>query len=195
MQKRKLGKGGLEVSALGLGCMGMSYHRGPAPDRDAMIALIRKAVDLGVNLFDTAEVYGPFVNEELVGEALSAFRREVAVATKFGFNFENGKSAKLFPHRMQRAQRIGRGKGPEGPALEPLLGPHFDSHLHFAAYRGPACPSRLSSFRISFLECKLAKQSDRRTAVTTGAKLQLAGIEFAFKIHAHVLQPMVDISQ
>jgi aryl-alcohol dehydrogenase-like predicted oxidoreductase len=92
MQKRKLGKDGLEVSALGLGCMGMSYHRGPAPDRNAMIALIRKAVELGVTLFDTAEVYGPFINEELVGEALSPFRREVAVATKFGFNFESGKS-------------------------------------------------------------------------------------------------------
>ncbi|MGA2247144.1 MAG: aldo/keto reductase [Verrucomicrobiota bacterium] len=92
MQKRKLGMDGLEVSALGLGCMGMSYHRGPAPDRNAMIALIRKAVDLGVTLFDTAEVYGPFINEELVGDALSPFRREVAVATKFGFNFENGKS-------------------------------------------------------------------------------------------------------
>jgi aryl-alcohol dehydrogenase-like predicted oxidoreductase len=92
MQKRTLGKNGLEVSALGLGCMGMSYHRGPAPDRNAMIAVIRKAVELGVTLFDTAEVYGPFINEELVGEALSPFRREIAVATKFGFNFENGKS-------------------------------------------------------------------------------------------------------
>ncbi len=92
MQKRILGKSGLEVSALGLGCMGMSYHRGPAPDRNAMIALIRKAVELGVTLFDTAEVYGPFINEELVGEALSPFREEVAIATKFGFNYENGKS-------------------------------------------------------------------------------------------------------
>jgi aryl-alcohol dehydrogenase-like predicted oxidoreductase len=65
MQKRKLGNSNLEVSAIGLGCMGMSYHRGPAPDRNAMIALIRKAVELGVTFFDTAEVYGPFINEEL----------------------------------------------------------------------------------------------------------------------------------
>ena len=73
MQKRKLGNSNLEVSAIGLGCMGMSYHRGPAPDRNAMIALIRKAVELGVTFFDTAEVYGPFINEELVGEALFPF--------------------------------------------------------------------------------------------------------------------------
>ena len=81
MQKRKLGNSNLEVSAIGLGCMGMSYHRGPAPDRNAMIALIRKAVGLGVTLFDTAEVYGPFINEELVGEALFPFRKEVVIAT------------------------------------------------------------------------------------------------------------------
>jgi len=91
MQKRKLGNSNLEVSAIGLGCMGMSYHRGPAPERNAMIALIRKAVELGVTLFDTAEVYGPFINEELVGEALFPFRNEVVIATKFGANFENGK--------------------------------------------------------------------------------------------------------
>jgi len=75
--------------------MGMSYHRGPAPDRNAMIALIRKAVELGVTLFDTAEVYGPFINEELVGEALFPFRKEVVIATKFGSNIENGKSTGL----------------------------------------------------------------------------------------------------
>jgi aryl-alcohol dehydrogenase-like predicted oxidoreductase len=95
MQKRKLGNSNLEVSAIGLGCMGMSYHRGPAPDRNAMIALIRKAVELGVTFFDTAEVYGPFVNEELVGEALFPFRKEVVIATKFGSNIENGKSTGL----------------------------------------------------------------------------------------------------
>src|SRR6201987_5940155 len=87
MQKRKLGNSGLEVSAVGLGCIGMSYHRGPAPDRHAMITLIRKAVDLGVTFFDTAEVYGPFTNEELVGEALAPFREQVVIATKFGFKF------------------------------------------------------------------------------------------------------------
>jgi aryl-alcohol dehydrogenase-like predicted oxidoreductase len=95
MQKRKLGNSDLEVSAIGLGCMGMSYHRGPAPDRNAMIALIRRAVELGVTFFDTAEVYGPFINEELVGEALFPFRKEVIVATKFGSNIENGKSVGL----------------------------------------------------------------------------------------------------
>ena len=70
MQKRKLGKSNLEVSAIGLGCMGLSYHRGPAPDRNAMTVLIRKAVELGVTFFDTAEVYGPFINEELVVETI-----------------------------------------------------------------------------------------------------------------------------
>src|ERR1700685_3003281 len=95
MQKRKLGNSNLEVSAIGLGCMGMSYHRGPAPDRNAMIALIRKAVELGVTFFDTAEVYGPFINEELVGEALFPFRRDVVIATKFGSKIENGKSTGL----------------------------------------------------------------------------------------------------
>src|SRR6476620_6290422 len=83
--------GSLEVSALGLGCMGMSYHRGPVPDRRAMITLIRKAVELGVTFFDTAEVYGPFTNEELVGEALAPVRNEVVVATKFGFEIVDGK--------------------------------------------------------------------------------------------------------
>ena len=85
MQKRKLGKSGLEVSAIGLGCMGMSSGYGPAGDRQQMIALIRAAVDRGVTLFDTAEVYGPFVNEELVGEALQPVREQVKIATKFGF--------------------------------------------------------------------------------------------------------------
>src|ERR1700683_133089 len=95
MQKRKLGNSNLEVSAIGLGCMGMSYHRGPAPDRKAMVALIRNAVELGVTFFDTAEVYGPFINEELVGEALFPFRKDVVIATKFGSNIENGKSTGL----------------------------------------------------------------------------------------------------
>jgi aryl-alcohol dehydrogenase-like predicted oxidoreductase len=87
MQKRKLGKSNLEVSALGLGCMGMSFAYGPAPDKQEMISLIRKAVERGITFFDTAEAYGPFINEELVGEALAPFRRQVAIATKFGFKF------------------------------------------------------------------------------------------------------------
>lgn len=89
------GKHSLKVTALGLGCMGMSYHRGHIPDRKVSIALIRKAVELGVNLFDTAEVYGPYVNEELVGEALAPFRKEVLITTKFGFNIQDGKMAGL----------------------------------------------------------------------------------------------------
>ena len=86
MYKRKLGKSGLEVSALGLGCMGMSFAYGPPEDKQEMIALIRAAVERGVTFFDTAEVYGPFTNEELVGEALSPLRDQVVIATKFGFD-------------------------------------------------------------------------------------------------------------
>ena len=86
MQTRKLGTGGLEVSALGLGCMGMSFGYGTVADKSEMIALIRKAVESGVTFFDTAEVYGPYINEELVGEALAPFRNKVAIATKFGFD-------------------------------------------------------------------------------------------------------------
>ncbi len=86
MQTRKLGNSGLEVSALGLGCMGMSFGYGQPGDKNEMIALIRKAVESGVNFFDTAEVYGPYANEELVGEALEPFKNEVVIATKFGFN-------------------------------------------------------------------------------------------------------------
>jgi aryl-alcohol dehydrogenase-like predicted oxidoreductase len=85
MKKRKLGKSGLEVSALGLGCMGMSFAYGPPADRREMTALLRAAVERGVTFFDTAEVYGPFTNEELVGEALAPFREQVVIATKFGF--------------------------------------------------------------------------------------------------------------
>jgi aryl-alcohol dehydrogenase-like predicted oxidoreductase len=87
MQKRTLGKSGLEVSAIGLGCMGLSHSYAPFPDRQEAIALIRSAVELGVTFFDTAEVYGPFTNEELVGEALAPVREKVVIATKFGFKF------------------------------------------------------------------------------------------------------------
>jgi aryl-alcohol dehydrogenase-like predicted oxidoreductase len=88
MLKRKLGTSGLEVSALGLGCMGMSFSYGPAADKKEMISLLRAAVERGVTFFDTAEVYGPFANEELVGEALSPFRGQVVIATKFGFKLD-----------------------------------------------------------------------------------------------------------
>jgi len=86
MQKRKLGKSNLEVSAIGLGCMGMSFSYGPPKDNQEMTALLRAAVERGITFFDTAEVYGPFINEELVGEALAPFRKQVVIATKFGFD-------------------------------------------------------------------------------------------------------------
>jgi aryl-alcohol dehydrogenase-like predicted oxidoreductase len=97
MQNRKLGKSNLEVSVIGLGCMGMSFGYGPPADKKEMISLIRRAVELGVTFFDTAEVYGPFTNEELVGEALAPVRGKVAIATKFGFKLdpETGKQAGL----------------------------------------------------------------------------------------------------
>jgi aryl-alcohol dehydrogenase-like predicted oxidoreductase len=95
MQKRKLGNSGLEVSALGLGCMGMSFGYGPAGETKEMIAIIRAAVERGVTFFDTAEVYGPFTNEELLGEALAPFRSDVVIATKFGFKLDGNKQAGL----------------------------------------------------------------------------------------------------
>src|SRR5919202_1220092 len=95
MQTRKLGNSGLEVSALGLGCMGLSFGLGPPVERRAGIDLIRAAVDLGVTFFDTAEVYGPFTNEDLVGEALAPVRDRVVIATKFGFSYQDGKQAGL----------------------------------------------------------------------------------------------------
>jgi aryl-alcohol dehydrogenase-like predicted oxidoreductase len=95
MQKRKLGKSNLEVSTLGLGCMSMSHGYGPAGDKQEMISLIRSAVEQGVTFFDTAEVYGPFTNEELVGEALAPFRERVVIATKFGFDYDDGKQTGL----------------------------------------------------------------------------------------------------
>src|SRR6202023_2959988 len=85
MQKRKLGKSGLEVSALGLGCMGMSFSYGPPKDKQEMISLLRAAAERGITFFDTAEVYGPLLNEELVGEVIAPFRGKVVIATKFGW--------------------------------------------------------------------------------------------------------------
>jgi aryl-alcohol dehydrogenase-like predicted oxidoreductase len=105
MEMRTLGNSGLEVSAIGLGCMGMNHHRGPAPDRTEMIALIRAAVERGVTFFDTAEVYGPFTNEELVGEALQPFRKSVVIATKFGFDLGPGGSGGL-NSRPERIRQV-----------------------------------------------------------------------------------------
>ena len=103
MQKRKLGKSNLEVSAIGLGCMGMSFSYGPPKDKQEMTALLHAAVDRGITFFDTAEVYGPFTNEELVGEALAPFRKQVVIATKFGFD-------------LSRQRHAARCAGPEQPA-------------------------------------------------------------------------------
>src|SRR5271157_3756507 len=102
MQKRRLGKSNLEVSAIGLGCMGMSFSYGPPKNKQEMTALLRAAVDRGITFFDTAEVYGPFINEELVGEALAPFRGQVVIATKFGFNND----PKFDPRGMQSSPAL-----------------------------------------------------------------------------------------
>jgi aryl-alcohol dehydrogenase-like predicted oxidoreductase len=106
MQMRKLGKSGLEVSALGLGCMGMSFGLGPAGNKQEMIAVIRAAVARGVTFFDTAEIYGPFANEDLVGEALAPYRGQVAIATKFGFRIVDGKQAGGLDSRPERIREV-----------------------------------------------------------------------------------------
>jgi aryl-alcohol dehydrogenase-like predicted oxidoreductase len=104
MQKRKLGNSGLEVSAIGLGCMGLSFGYGPATEKEQAITLIRSAFDRGVRFFDTAEAYGPFTNEEVVGEALAPFREQVVIATKFGF--EDGDSHKGLNSRPERIREV-----------------------------------------------------------------------------------------
>ena len=104
MHKRKLGKSGLEVSAIGLGCMGMSYAYGEIPGKNEMISLIHSAVDRGVTFFDTAEMYGPFTNEELLGEALSPYRDQVVIATKFGIKIQDGKQVQdSHPDRIRKS--------------------------------------------------------------------------------------------
>ena len=113
MQKRQLGKSGLEVSAIGLGCMGMSFAFGPPPPRDEMITLLHQAVERGVTFFDTAEVYGPYTNEELLGDALQGLRHKVVIATKFGFNIPPGgiRPEALPRHRDGHRIRSGRPSG------------------------------------------------------------------------------------
>jgi aryl-alcohol dehydrogenase-like predicted oxidoreductase len=106
MQKRTVGNSNLEVSAIGLGCMGMSFGYGPAADKQDMIVLMRAAVEQGITFFDTAEVYGPFVNEDLVGEALEPFRGEVVIATKFGFNIQDCKMAGGFNSRPENIRKV-----------------------------------------------------------------------------------------
>jgi aryl-alcohol dehydrogenase-like predicted oxidoreductase len=117
MQKRKLGKSGLEVSALGLGCMGMSFSYGPPKDKQEMTALLRAAVERGITFFDTAEVYGPFINEELVGEALAPLRSHVVIATKFGFDLD----PKFDPRGMKGAPSLNSRPGHIKQAVEGSL--------------------------------------------------------------------------
>src|SRR5467141_908655 len=111
MKKRKLGKTNLEVSAIGLGCMGMSFGYGPPKDKQEMIALLRTAVERGVTFFDTAEVYGPFTNEELVGEALSPLRQQVVIATKFGWepNPQDGGKWTALNSRPEHIKQVAEG--------------------------------------------------------------------------------------
>src|SRR6201986_741817 len=106
MQKRKLGKSNLEVSAIGLGCMGMSFSYGPPKDKKEMIDLLHAAVDRGVTFFDTAEIYGPFTNEELVGEALAPFKGKVVIATKFGFDLSGSENRPGVPGRNSQPRDI-----------------------------------------------------------------------------------------
>ena len=121
MQRRQLGKRGLQVSALGFGCMGLSYGYGPAADKREAINLIRAAIERGVTFFDTAEAYGPFTNEELVGEALTPVRERVVIATKFGF--EGGDSTRGLDSRPERIREVADGlaqaaqDGPHRPLL------------------------------------------------------------------------------
>ena len=109
MKQRSLGKSNLQVSALGLGCMGMSFGYGPAGERQPMIALIRAAVERGVTFFDTAQVYGPFTNEDLVGEALAPFRARVVIATKFGFDFDESGKQRGLNSRPEHIRRMTEG--------------------------------------------------------------------------------------
>src|SRR6204780_2640895 len=111
MQKRKLGKSGLEVSALGLGCMGMSFSYGPPKDKQEMTSLLRAAVERGITFFDTAEVYGPYLNEELVGEALAPFRKQVVIATKFGFDLSGSDHRPGAAGLNSRPEQIKQGGG------------------------------------------------------------------------------------
>ena len=124
MQKRMLGKSGLELSALGFGCMGISFGFGAATSREEGLAIIRAAVDGGVTFFDTAEAYGPFTSEELVGEALAPVRDQVMIATKFGFRFENG----IFDSTGVFFGRQGRSCSSEREARTRFLPPTWSLH-------------------------------------------------------------------
>jgi len=137
MQKRKLGKSGLEVSAIGLGCMGMSFGLGPAADKQDMISLIRKAVEPGVTFFDTAEAHGPFTNEELVGEALAPVRDKVVIATKFGFDLSGTNKLPGAAGRSSRPENI---KQMVEASLKRLQVETID--LLYQRRSTPTCPSK-----------------------------------------------------
>src|SRR2546428_13459353 len=132
MQKRTLGNMNLEVSAIGLGCMGMSFAYGPPPDKQEMIALIRKAVERGITFFDTAEAYGPFTNEELVGEALSPFRGQGVIATKFGFRFGPKGEQLAQDSRPEHIKQVA-----ESSLSEPAGGEHRSSRSRTSSRRSP----------------------------------------------------------
>ena len=139
MIKRTLGSSGLEVSAIGLGCMGLSHGYGPAVDEQDGIALIRAAVDLGITFFDTAQVYGPFTNEELVGKALAPVRDQVVIATKFGFSFDGS--------RLNRAEQPARAHHGDGRGLPAPAGRGHASTCSTSTASTPTCRSRTSPVR------------------------------------------------
>lgn len=135
MQKRTLGNNTLEVSALGLGCMRMSHDESPIPDKQEMIALIQSAVERGITFFDTAQVYGPFTNEELVGEALAPLREQVVIATKFGYKFG--------PNGEQRARIVGRSTSSRGPRARSGDSGSRPSICSISTVWTQTCPSRM----------------------------------------------------
>ena len=139
MQKRKLGNSGLEVSALGYGCMGLNYGYGPATDKQEAISLIRSAVDLGVTFFDTAEVYGPFTNEEVVGEALAPFRDQVVIATKFGFQFDAGGKQAGLNSRPEHVKEVAEAslKRLKTDWIDLLYQHRVDPEVPIETWRGP----------------------------------------------------------
>ena len=144
MEQRRLGNSGVEVSAIGLGCMGISSGLGPAVEREQGIGVIRAAVERGVTFFDTAEVYGPFVNEELVGEALAPFRDQVVIATKFGFRFDaEGRQVGLSSHPeaeiVPTLEELGIGFVPSAPRqVVPHRQDQRGDRGRWPAHRGPA---------------------------------------------------------
>jgi aryl-alcohol dehydrogenase-like predicted oxidoreductase len=159
MKTRKLGNSGLEVSALGLGCMGMSFGLGPAKDEQEMISLIRAAVEKGVTFFDTAEVYGPFTNENLVGEALAPVREQVVIATKFGFNIDADGTQHSNPPLNSRPEHIKQSV--EG-SLRRLKTDYIDLYYqHRVAPNVPKPELKLSAAPTPFSLSRLCKANIR----------------------------------